>query len=243
MTTQPSYKLEVFEGPLDLLLSLLKKNKIDIYDIPISLILDQYLEYLEQAEMLSLEISGEFIDMASQLIFIKSQMLLPKEQLEEDPRTGLVNALIIYEQVKKSAEMLSVQFATYSKRCTKPQDRIKPDKTQTEHLETYMLVEAFNAMILRGKRRLPPDILNFNGIVGTRIISVSEKVISVLKKVIVKKRIRFIDAFDGIESRNEMVATFLAILELTKTNRISIEGCAEDCDIIFVPKNDKKAES
>lgn len=228
---QPSYKLEVFEGPLDLLLSLLKKNKIDIYDIPISLILDQYLEYLLTAQTLSLDISGEFIDMASQLICIKSKMLLPKEQLTEDPRAELVNALLIYKQVKCASVMLSNQYAVYGNRMTKPQDEIKPDKTQKDHIDIYLLVEAFNTVLLRSKRRLPPDIQNFSGIVGTKIVSVSEKVISVLRKVVKTKTVRFIDAFEGIESRNEMVATFLAVLELTKTNRIKVEGNGEDCTI------------
>lgn len=234
---QPSYKLEVFEGPLDLLLALLKKNKIDIYDIPISLILDQYLDYLSKAEELSLEISGEFIDMASQLIYIKSKMLLPKEEIEEDPRNELVNALLVYQQIKGASQMLSEQYSTYSMRFVKPQDEIKPDKTQKEHLELYMLIEAFNTVLLRSKRKLPPDIGNFSGIVGTKIVSVSQKVITVLRKVIKYKTVRFIDAFENIESRNEMVATFLAILELTKTNRIGISGVGEDCVISLIKEN------
>ncbi len=239
---KPSYKLEVFEGPLDLLLALLKKNKIDIYDIPISLILDQYLEYLAQAEALSLEISGEFIDMASQLIYIKSKMLLPKEQLDEDdPRAGLVNALLLYQQIKGASQMLASQYATYGNRFTKPRDEIKPDKTQTDSIEVYLLIEAFNAMLLRSKRRLPPDIENFSGIVGTKIVSVSQKVITVLRKVIKQKTVRFIDAFENIESRNEMVATFLAILELTKTNRITVSGNGENC-IISLTVNAEETE-
>lgn len=233
---QPSYKLEVFEGPLDLLLSLLKKNKIDIYDIPISLILDQYLEYLEQAEALSLEISGEFIDMASQLIYIKSRMLLPREQLEEDPRTELVNALIVYKQIKGASEILAARYSIYSNRYPKTPDDVRPDKTQKDRLEPYLLVEAMNAVMFRSKRRLPPDIANFSGIVGTKIVSVSQKVITVLRKVISHKRVRFIDAFEHIESRNEMVATFLAILELTKTNRIKLDGIGDDCYISLTPK-------
>lgn len=228
---QPSYKLEIFEGPLDLLLSLLKKNKIDIYDIPISLILDQYLEYLEQAEALSLEISGEFIDMASQLIYIKSRMLLPKEQLDEDPRTELVNALIVYKQIKCASEVLAARYPVYSTRYPKVPDDVKPDKTQKESLQSYLLVEAMNAVLYRSKRRLPPGLENFSGIVGTKIVSVSEKVITVLRKVITHKKVRFIDAFEKIESRNEMVATFLAILELTKTNRIMLDGTGDDCYI------------
>lgn len=228
---QPSYKLEIFEGPLDLLLSLLKKNKIDIYDIPISLILDQYLEYLEQAEALSLEIAGEFIDMASQLIYIKSRMLLPKDTIDEDPRTELVNALIIYKQIKAASELLAARFPLYSTRFPKQPDEIKPDKKQNNPLEVSGLIEAMNNLLLRRKRKLPPDITSFNGIVGTKIVSVSEKVINVLRKVITMKKVRFIDAFEKIESRNEMVATFLAILELTKTNRIMIDGSGNDCFI------------
>ena len=110
MSESLNFKLEIFEGPLDLLLSLISKNKVDIYDIPISLILDQYLEYLEDMRRMDMDIAGEFITMASELMLIKSRMLLPKSPLEEDidPRERLAQALIEYKRAKEAAVMLMI---------------------------------------------------------------------------------------------------------------------------------------
>ena len=107
MESTPTYKLEQFEGPLDLLLSLIQKNKVSITDIPISLICDQYLEYITQAQKLDMELASEFIVMASELMLIKSKMLLPKENEEEDdPRATLTDALLRYQQAKEAAAKL-----------------------------------------------------------------------------------------------------------------------------------------
>ena len=120
-----SFKLEIFEGPLELLLSLITKNKVNIYDIPIALILEQYMDYLHTMEMFNMEIASDFIVMASQLMVIKSRMLLPKIEDEEDPRQELVDMLLEYQRAKQAAEILHDRELTYSGRYEKPPEEIK----------------------------------------------------------------------------------------------------------------------
>ena len=125
-----TYKLEQFEGPLDLLLSLIHKNKVSISDIPIALICDQYIEYLNAANELNMDLASEFIVMASELMLIKSKLLLPKEEDdEEDPRAQLADALIRYAQAKEAAQKLTPLYAFYSGRMVKDTDEISIDKT------------------------------------------------------------------------------------------------------------------
>ena len=125
-----NYKLEKFEGPLDLLLSLISKNKIDIADIPIALLCDQYMEYINAAEELDMELSSDFLYMASELMLIKSRMLLPRdEENDEDPREALAAALLEYQRAKSASERLKVMFGEYGGRMVKETDEIAPDKT------------------------------------------------------------------------------------------------------------------
>ena len=134
-----TYKLETFEGPLDLLLSLIHKNKVNIEDIPIVLIFDQYMEYIREAEQMDMELASEFIVMASELMLIKSKMLLPRvNEEEEDPRRQLADALIKYQQAKAAALVLTPMYAAYSGRMVKDTDEISVDKTfvaDQDHLQ------------------------------------------------------------------------------------------------------------
>ena len=125
-----TYRLEQFEGPLDLLLSLIQKNKVSITDIPIALICDQYMEYIEEAQALDMEIASEFILMASELMLIKSRMLLPKtEENGEDPRMPLTDALLRFQQAKEAAGKLTPLYNFYSARMVKDTDEITVDKS------------------------------------------------------------------------------------------------------------------
>ena len=125
-----TYRLEAFEGPLDLLLSLIQKNKVEISDIPISLICDQYMAYITEAERLDMDLASEFIVMASELMLIKSRMLLPKvEEEEEDPRANLAETLLKYQQAKAAAAMLGKAYPIFSGRMVKDTDEISVDKT------------------------------------------------------------------------------------------------------------------
>ncbi|MFR5889979.1 MAG: segregation and condensation protein A [Lachnospiraceae bacterium] len=143
-----SYKLETFEGPLDLLLSLISKNKIDINDIPISLVCDQYMEYLAKAEAFDIELSSDFIVMASELMLIKSRMLLPRnEEEEEDPRAALAAAVLEYQRAKEASAMLGDLFSHYGLRMAKDTDEITVDKSFVADHDVSLLFKAYNKVM------------------------------------------------------------------------------------------------
>lgn len=239
---EPTYKIEIFEGPLDLLLSLIYKNKVDITDIPIALIFDQYMEYLDQMREMDMDIAGEFIVMASELMLIKSRMLLPKPEGEdqgEDPRTKLANALIEYKHAKEIAEDLDEMVKTYGGRLAKDTEEIPADDSFIAEHSVYLLQRAMTRMLLnRGKEELlRKEAEKIQPIIKRRIVPVGVKVISVLKRVVRYKNCRFDTLFDGCTSRSELVATFMAVLELLKVNRINVSEPDENEDI-YISLND-----
>ena len=145
MIEQITYRLDQFEGPLDLLLALIQKNKVSITDIPIALICDQYMEYLEEAQKMDLEIATEFIVMASDLMLIKSKMLLPHEEgTENDPRREIQNALLLHQQAKLAAEKLKPMYDDYSGRFVKGQDSVPPERGLPLDLDPDLLVKALD---------------------------------------------------------------------------------------------------
>ena len=166
-----SYKLDVFEGPLDLLLHLIEKNKLNIYDILISELLDQYMEQINLMQQLDLDIAGEFLSMASRLIQIKSAMLLPKYEEAEDMRRELSGQLIEYRKCKRVAAMLS-QRISFDSFCREP-TKIKADMKYRRIHEPDCLIPAYLAAAGRGKAKIPPSKEAFEGIVARRIVSVS----------------------------------------------------------------------
>lgn len=242
--TTPKYKLEVFEGPLDLLLSLITKNKIDICDIPISLILDQYMEYLSMMEKMDMDIAGEFITMASELMLIKSRMLFPKqEEEEEDPRAALAAALIEYKKAKEAAVLLNGMFSEYSGRFAKESDvfPVKRDEQPTD-MDSALLQKAFVRLINRSKLYSAPPEKVFAPLLRGRMVSVSEKILSIMKRL----RRSGKDSFDNLmllcENRSELVASFMAILELAKARRIELEEREDgELDIILNTHSNRKA--
>lgn len=228
---KPSFKLECFEGPLDLLLALIAKNKINIYDIPIALLLEQYLEKLEDMKRMDLDVTSEFLAMAAHLIYIKSQMLLPRhsEEDEEDPRERLVQMLVEYRRYKEVVAQLSERYCVGSSRYTKPPDTVEPDDSYKLTHSPSELKDAYLAVLQRTKRRLPPPVSSFQGIVGRTFASVSSKVVELLRRILRQRRVRYRTVFSGARSRSEVVAIFLAVLELTKLRRIRfIETDGED---------------
>lgn len=228
-----SFKLEIFEGPLELLLSLITKNKVNIYDIPIALILEQYMEYLHTMEMFNMEIASEFIVMASQLMVIKSRMLLPKVEDEEDPRQELVDMLLEYQRAKQTAEILHDRELTYSGRYEKPAEEIK-NISQTEYKLTHdikILQEAYMRIYQRRLELMEAQANTEkldNLLKTTRHVPVNERILHVMKLLVRKGNCSFAGLFEKAESRSEIVATFLAVLELIKGRRIMVEGISED---------------
>ncbi|MBR6922251.1 MAG: segregation/condensation protein A [Clostridia bacterium] len=233
---EPTYKIEIFEGPLDLLLSLIYKNKVDIMDIPITLIFEQYMEYLDQMREMDMDIAGEFIVMASELMLIKSRMLLPRpegEEQTEDPRTKLANALIEYKHAKEVAEELDELVHTYGGRLAKDTEEIPADDSFIAEHSVFLLQRAMTRMLInRGKEELlKQEAERIQPIIKRRVVPVGEKVITVLRRVVRKKRCSFESLFDGCASRSELIATFLAVLELLKVNRISVSEPDEQEEI------------
>ena len=237
-----SFKLEIFEGPLELLLSLITKNKVNIYDIPIALILDQYMEYLHTMELFNMEIASEFIVMASQLMVIKSRMLLPKVEDEEDPRQELVDMLLEYQRAKQAAEVLHDLELTYSGRYEKPPEEVK-NINKTEYKLTHdisILQEAYMRIYQRRLELMEAQANTEkldNLLKTTRHVPVNERILHVMKLLVRRGNCSFAGLFEEAESRSEIVATFLAVLELIKGRRIMVEGISEnyeDCRITLI---------
>lgn len=220
-----SYKLDKFEGPLDLLLHLIEKNKLNIYDILISELLEQYLEHIQFMQEQDLEVAGEFLEMASKLVQIKSAMLLPKHEEAEELKKELTGQLIEYQKCKKIAKVLAenISFDCF---CREPA-KIRADmKYKREHPPEY-LYTAYLAAAGRGKAKLPPSEEAFSGIIKRRMVSVSSKIIGVMKKLWGGKLIKYESLFEEAEDKSELVATFLAILELIKGKRVRIDDDQE----------------
>lgn len=220
-----TFHLDSFDGPLDLLLHLIARNKVSIYDIPIASILAQYMEMLREAEAMDLDVAGDFIAMAAQLVYIKSRMLLPQPEQEtgEDPRAALVEQLLEYQRMKELTPYFRARTDLGRDIFIKPPEP-QDQQSLTYHQTPEDLVRAARAMLEKVQRRLPPPAAAFRGIVGREPVPVSSKITMILKKFLSRTRLRFASLFEGARSRSEVVATFLAVLELSKTARIAIEG-------------------
>lgn len=222
-----SYKLEVFEGPLDLLLSLIAKNEIDIYDIPIALVFEQYMDYIKRMQTLDMDVASEFIVMASELMLIKSRMLLPKvvvEGVEVDPREDLVRTLLEYQRAKAEAEYLSDRYKQFFGRFTKETDEVGVDKTYVADQESAYLLEALERILKR--IRLDEDMKNDDAaktlthIITQRPSTVSERTEIILSTLREKKKASFMDLMLVCRSRSEIIASFMAILALISSQKI-----------------------
>lgn len=225
-----SFKLEVFEGPLDLLLFLIQKNKVSIYDIPVSLITEQYMEYLKLMETHDLEISSEFLVMAARLLYIKSKMLLPKhEELEgeeeEDPRQELILNLVEYKKYKEVSKFFSdrkniCDFLYFKNSVNTDDFKINVNAP----MEVEALTKAFEKVMKRFEDKLPPSKMLFSGMVGREPVSVKSKMKSVTTALRISGQVSFDDLFTEAQSRSEIVAIFLAVLELVRNNEVGFES-------------------
>lgn len=226
---QLSFRLTAFEGPLDLLLTLIRKNKVNIYDIPISEILDQYLEAVSDMQSADIEVASEFLVTAATLLRIKSQMLLPKSDLEgegeDDPREELVRRLIEYRRCKAQAEYLRGRENMGAALFFKAPDIIERENERFDYsrLTLENLHDAYLRALTKLERRMPPPVRSFRGIVGHEPVSVRGRVKNIWNKLIKKSKMFFNDIFKGTKSRPELVASFLAVLELIKLKKIRVE--------------------
>ena len=216
-----SFKLEVFEGPLDLLLHLISKHQLNIYDIEISILLEQYLSYIDSWQEADMEVAGEFLEMAAKLIYIKTVSLLPKYEEAEELKKELTGQLIEYAVCKMVAEKFRNRFIGYDIFVRKPAD-IPINKTYTKKHEPDRLIIAYlNAV---GKKKLEPEIDStvFKPLVSKRYVSVTSKIVYVLKALYSGQDVALDSIYENQSSRSDKVAVFLAILELAKSGRIVI---------------------
>jgi segregation and condensation protein A len=216
-------KLEVFEGPLDLLLYLIKQDEIDIYDISLERITSQYLEYLQAFKELNIELAGEFIVMAANLIYLKSRSLLPRDQqpreedaAEDDPRWELIRQLIEYKKFKEVAAELNLRALEQEKIFLRDTgSSAAPDEPlRLGEVGIFQLISAFQTVLKRIEARQETQEI------FSERFSVSEKIDSILQRVAGGSRLRFSDLFDAAASRIEVVVTFLALLELIRLKQV-----------------------
>jgi segregation and condensation protein A len=225
METDYKVKLEVFEGPLDLLLYLIKRDEIDIYDISIERITRQYLEYLQAFNELKIDIAGEFVVMAANLIYLKSRSLLPLDQQppeedaeEDDPRWDLIRQLIEYKKFKEAAAQLHDRALEQERTFTRDSGSIAISDAPLPLHEVgiFQLIHAFQEVIKRVEARE-----DLQEIFGERF-SVSDKIEKILERVNNGAPVRFSELFGQIVSRLEIVVTFLALLELIRLNQVRV---------------------
>lgn len=228
-----TYHFEVFEGPLDLLLTLISKNKVDIHDISISDLLDQYMEQIELMKDEEMEIASEFLEMASRLLYIKSVMLLPKYDEEaEELKKELTGQLIEYAICKEIAKGFKTMY-DFDTFCKEP-SKVDFDLTYNRIHPSDDIMTAYISAVGRGKRRLPPPEESFDGIVKKRIVSVTSKIIGVMRKLWHGRTVKYKELFDAAGGKSELVATFLAVLELVKGKRVRIDGDGEDATVYML---------
>jgi segregation and condensation protein A len=218
-------RLENFHGPLDLLLHLIKKHELNIYDIPIALITAQYLEYLNLMEELDLDVAGEFLVMAATLIHIKSRMLLPRptpeqEDAEEDPREALVRRLIEHQKFKAAAEMLHEKETVRSAQWMRPDvavAKIAAGEGEEPELEVdlFSLITAFRAVVQRAKQR--PTV-----VMPGEQIPIEARIDQLLDRLSETDACGFEDLFFDIGSRGDMIVTFLALLEMIRLKLVRV---------------------
>lgn len=239
METQLQYKLPVFEGPLDLLLTLISKNKIDIYDIQISELLDQYMEQIDNMREHQMDVASEFLTMASRLVYIKSVMLLPKyEEEAEELKKELSGQLLEYAVCREMAKKLG-QIYDFDRFFREPSP-VEFDMTYNRQHPPEDIVKAYISAVGRGKRKLPPSEQAFSGIVAHKIVSVNSKIIHLMRRLRHGKKLEYHEIFEVCEGKSELVATFLATLELVKGKRIVIEGNGENA-VVRMIENDRES--
>ena len=235
-------RVKVFEGPLDLLLHLIRQQQIDIYDIPIAAVTEQYLDYLNLMRELDLDIAGEFLVMAATLIQIKSRLLLPRppaeeegEGEEEDPRLELVQRLLEHEKFKKAAEVLyerkSIEGESYA-RGREQEDEGAMEETLVE-AGIFDLIHGLSRVLREAKKRRLIEI-------AEETFTVEEKIAWLRERIAAKQPVSFAELFASAGSREEILVSFLALLELVRMRELKIYQSKTFGEILIYPKEEGK---
>lgn len=228
-------ELEVFEGPLDLLLHLIKKHDVDILDIPVTLVLDQYMNYINLMEEMNIDLAGDFLLMASELAHIKSKMLLPKqeqgdlEEEEEDPRSELIKRLLEYQRYKEAATELTqrpmlgrdVFHQAGSAELLEPEEEIV-------EVELFSLISCFYEMLQKAPAKTVHEV-------SGESISVTDRIYEIMDGLKEKEMVAFFSLFENDKTRPQMILTFLAVLEMTRLKMLKITQAESLGEIYLKP--------
>ena len=225
---QLSFKVAQVEGPLDLILQLLSKHKLNIYDIEITKLVDQYMEYIQEMNQQNIEVASEFLEMASHLVYIKSVSLLPKhKELEEKLRSELTGQLIEYALCRQVAQLLQASYQGDDLFFREPLSLPEEKQYNRKH-KKQELVAAYLAAV--GKNRELPTQKEFEPLIARRVVSVESRIVFIMNRLYRQGEVPFLSLFEDSRDRAEIVATFLAVLDLVKNRRVSI---APEGDRVF----------
>lgn len=241
-TNKYSIKLNNFEGPLDLLCHLIDKNKMDIYDINLSEITDQYIEFLNQMEQMNLEVTSEFLVMSSTLLYLKSKHLLPKldEEEEEITEEELIRRIIEYKKYKEITKKLKENFLEYSKRFYKGTEEIELPKQKIEdEYNSEIIPDLYRKLLQKNAEKINENAANIEKIAITETYTVGDKVKEMYRALIKYKKFNFNKLFSVKKrNKNEVVTAFSGLLEMSRRNKVITEQ-EEIFGDIEVEKNKK----
>ena len=226
---------------MELLLALISKKKVSINDVPILELIEQYLEYVRRMQEENLDVASEFLEMAARLVYIKTVSLLPVHEEAEKLVEELRGELTEYQDCKLVAAELAKNAKGFDYYCRTPEE-IEADMTYTRIHEPAKIYKAYIEAVGKGKRRLPPPIEAFSGIVAHKIVSVGSRIEWIVNKFKSGTKQKFSVFFENSESRSEMVATFLALLSMAKAKRVFIEGDGENAKIVLMKGRGEKME-
>lgn len=236
-------KLEIFEGPMDLLLHLIRKNEVDIFDIPIAIITDQYLAYLEMMKALNIDVAGDFLLMASTLMHIKSRMLLPdtgQDEEEEDPRLEITRPLLEYMRIKELAHDLSEREIlgrdVFSRVVSNELSALAQGENASLEVNIFQLIDAFQRIV---DQRLPSTQLRFR----LEEWSINEKIEQITARLREKQTLYFRELFPKAKGLSELVVTFLAVLELVHRGVLKVFQPDLESDILLNATLDDRRSS
>lgn len=245
----PQEVMEDFEGPLDLILFLLSRNKIEIHDLSISLLCRQFLSWIEAREALDMEVASEFVIMASHLVYLKSKNLLTvgEQQDEEVDELKLQLEEHLLEEERRKLEkarlFLEPRAENYRMLFTKPPELLEKSKIYEHKHSPFELLASLREITERSERRLPPPPEVFAGIVGKEPYPVSEKIIHIMQKLVRKGKILMSGIFRGTRTRSEAVAAFLAVLEMCRNRELDLTENAQEGIWLTLPSDKKGTES
>lgn len=235
---QISYKLEVFEGPMDLLLHLITKHKLDIYDIPILQLVDQYTDYVRRMQDEDMEVASEFLEMAARLVYIKTVSLLPVYEEADDLKKELQAELLEYRDCKILAGKLSQMTDGFDYGVRAFPEEVDPDMSYKRLHEPDELLRAYSVAAGKKLRKMPPPFESFKAIVAKKIVSVGSKIDSIVSSLKNKRKRKLMDIYREAKTRSDLIAAFLAVLELAKNKTIYITGDGDDAGIELLEGNE-----